>query len=264
MNIVELNKLTFRYNDKFIFDKFSFTVKKGEWVSITGSNGSGKSTLIKLISGLLKCDHSIKVCGSDIRDFNARKRIGVVFDNLDDMFLCETVEDDLLFTLENLCYSKSDMSRRIREISNEFGISKFLNKNPLELSGGEKAKIAIAIALVSNPDILILDESLSMIDEDDKENILNILNGKKSNGLTIISVIHDLRESYYSDRLIVLNYGEIMLEGSPLKVMEHDKVLNRLGVTLPVEIELSIKLKLYGLIDEIIPDINKLVNTLWE
>lgn len=258
MDIVKIDKLTFRYNDRFIFDKFSLNIKEGSWVSITGSNSSGKSTLLKLISGILKTDR-ISISNNN----NYRENIGMVFDNLDDMFLCETIEDDLAFVLENLCYSRSEISRRIDSISKEFEIERFLNKSAFELSGGEKAKVALAISLIHNPKILILDESLSMIDEKDRLNILNILKEKNKNGLTIISVIHDLRESYYSDRLIVLNDGEIMLDGHPFKVMEHDRVLNRLGVSLPFEIELCIKLKLYGLIDEIIPDINKLVNRLW-
>lgn len=258
MDIVKIDKLTFRYNDRFIFDKFSLNIKEGSWVSITGRNGSGKSTLLKLISGILKAD-SVFIGNNN----NYRENIGMVFDNLDDMFLCETIEDDLAFVLENLCYSRSEISRRIDLISKEFGIEEFLDKSAYELSGGERAKVSIAISLIHNPKILILDESLSMIDEKDRLNILNILKEKNKNGLTIISVIHDLRESYYSDRLIVLNDGEIMLDGHPFKVMEHDRVLNRLGVSLPFEIELCIKLKLYGLMDEIIPDINKLVNRLW-
>ena len=103
-----------------------------------------------------------------------------------------------------------------------------------------------------------------MIDENEKFRILDILNEIHKKGMTIISVIHDLRESYFSDRLIVINDGAIMLDGVPLKVMEYDKILNGLGIELPFEIELSEKLKLYGLIDNLIPDVEKLVDTLWE
>ena len=262
MDIVKIDKLTFRYNDKFIFDKFSLNIKEGSWTSITGSNGSGKSTLIKLISGLLKTDHYIEICNKRINK-NTKELIGIVFDNLDDMFICETIEDDLAFILENMCYSRMDISKRIKEISKELKIEHLLNKNSYELSGGEKAKASLAIALIHNPKILLLDESLSMIDECDRKDILNILQEKNKHGLTIISVIHDLRECYLSDRLIVLNDGEIMLDGNPLKVMEKDKILNRLGVSIPFEVDLCIKLKLYGLCEKIIPDINELVNKLW-
>ena len=264
MDIVSIDKLTFRYNDKFIFDKFSLSIKKGSFVCITGPNGSGKSTLIKIISGLIPTNLSVRVCGNDVRNYNVRKKIGVVFSDIDDMFLCETVEDDIIFVLENLCYSRKEIRRRVIEISNEFGINHLLNMNPSMLSGGEKIKAALAISLVNDPELLLLDESLPMIDENDKKNVLSILKKRQEKGLTIISVIHDLRESFDADRLIVLNDGEIVLDGAPIKVMEYDKVLNRLGIEIPFEIDLCIKLKLYGIIDNLIPSMNKLVNTLWE
>lgn len=266
-SIIKVDNLTFRYKDKFIFDRFSLEINEGNWVSITGSNGSGKSTLIKILTGLLKTDSDINICGLKLNEdnlFNIRKNIGVIFDNPENLFLCETVEDDIAFTLENLCYSVDEMKKRIRDISNKLKIAHLLKKSPNELSGGEKAKVALACALVHEPKILILDESISMIDENEKFRILDILNELHKKGMTIISVIHDLRESYFSDRLIVINDGAIMLDGIPLKVMEYDKILNRLGIELPFEIELSEKLKLYGLIDNLIPDVEKLVDTLWE
>lgn len=266
-SIIKVDNLTFRYKDRFIFDKFCLNVEEGSWISITGSNGSGKSTLIKILTGLLKTDSDISICGLNLNEenlFNIRKNMGVIFDNPENLFLCETVEDDLAFTLENLCYSVDEMKKRIREVSNELKINHLLKKSPNELSGGEKSKVALACALIHKPKILILDESLSMIDEKGKINVLKILSKLHKNGMTIISVVHDLRETYYSDRLIVINDGEIMLDGTPLKVMEYDKILNRLGIELPFEIELSTKLKLYGLIDTLIPDVEELVNTIWE
>lgn len=266
-NIIEVNNLTFRYKDRFIFDKFSLNIKKGSFVSITGSNGSGKSTLIKILTGLLKTDCDIKICGYELNEnniFNIRKNIGVIFDNPDNLFLCETVEDDLVFSLENLCYSVDEMKKKVKELSKELKISHLLNKNPDELSGGEKAKVALAIALIHKPKILLIDESISMIDEVDKEEIFELLSKLNKEGMTIINIVHDLRETYYSDRLIVINDGKIMLDGNPLKVMEYDKILNRLGICLPFEIELSIKLKLYGIIDNLIPDVEKLVDTIWQ
>lgn len=266
-DIIKIDKLSFRYNDKFIFDKFSLTVKKGEWLSISGSNGSGKSTLIKLITGILPSNGEINVCNFELNKknlFSIRKEIGVVIDNLDNMFLCETIKDDFIFVLENLCYSKRNITDTINNISREFNITHLLNKSFNELSGGEKCKVSLALSLIHNPKILILDESLSMIDESEKKFILKKLVEKHKRGLTIISIVHDLSESYNSDRLIILNDGEIILDGTPLKVMEYDKVLNRLGINIPFEAELSLKLKLYGLVDEIIPDVGRLVDTLWK
>lgn len=266
-SIIKIDRLTFRYKERFIFDKFSLDVEEGEWLSICGCNGSGKSTLIKILTGLLKTDSDINICGMELNEknlYNIRKNIGIIFDNPENLFLCETVEDDLVFSLENLCYSVDEMKKRVREISNKFKISHLLKKSPNELSGGEKSKVALACALIHNPKILILDESLSMIDEIDRKYILDILSKLHKEGLTIINVVHDLRETYYSDRLLIINDGAIMLDGTPLKVMEYDKILNRLGIEIPFEIELSIKLKLYGLIDSLIPNVERLVDTLWQ
>ena len=266
-SVIKIDKLTFRYKESFIFDKFSLDIEESSWVSICGCNGSGKSTLIKILAGLLKTESDINICGlalSKSNLYDIRKNIGIILDNPENLFLCETVEDDLVFTLENLCFSIDEMHKRVEEISDELKISHLLNKSPNELSGGEKVKVALACSLIHNPKILILDESLSMIDECDKEYILGVLSKLNKKGLTIISVTHDLRETYYSDRLIIINDGRIMLDGAPLKVMEYDKILNRLGIEIPFEIELSIKLKLYGLIDSLIPNVEKLVDTLWE
>lgn len=265
--IIKIDNLMFRYNDLFIFDKFSLNVKRGTWLTISGPNGSGKSTLIKIITGILKTNCRILIDNLEINNeniFEIRRTIGLVFDNLDDMFLCETVEDEIAFSLENLSYGRKQIKERIDEISDILSIKKLLHKSTNELSGGEKFKVALACVLSFNPRILIIDESLSLLDNKDKTSILNILKDLNNNGLTIINITHNLEESYDSDRLIILNNGEIVLDGPPIKVFEYDKVLTRLGIKLPFEIELSIKLKLYGLIDNIIPNIDNMVDELWE
>ena len=265
--IIKIDNLMFRYNDLFIFDKFNLHIKRGEWLTISGSNGSGKSTLVKIITGILKSDCRIIIDNLELNNenlFEIRRNIGVVFDNLDDMFLCETVEDEIAFSLENLSYNRKQIKERIDEISDVLNIRKLLHKSTNELSGGEKFKVALACVLVFKPRILIIDESLSLLDNNDKANILKLLKSFNDNGLTIINITHNLEESYESSRLIILNNGEIVIDGPPIKVFEYDKVLTRLGIKLPFEIELSIKLKLYGLIDNIIPNIDNMVDKLWE
>ena len=265
-NIIKVDKLTFKYDDKFIFDKLSFSVGCGKWISITGENGCGKTTLIKILTGLINTENNITICNLLLNKENLyeiRKNIGIVFDNPDNSFLCETIEDDLAFTLNNLGYKDSYIKFKINEISNMLNIKHLLHKSPNELSGGEKCIAAIGCALMHNPKILILDEALSMIDEYELNNVLNVLKELHESGLTIINIIHNLKESFYADRLIVLSKGKIVLDGKPLKVMEKDKVLNSLGISLPFEIELSMKLKLYGLVNKLIPDIDELVDILW-
>lgn len=267
-NIININKLTFRYNDRFIFDKFSLNIQKGKWITISGPNGSGKSTLVKILSGLEKTSSDISIDELSLNETNIyeiRKKIGIVFDNLDNTFICETIEDDIAFTLENLNYSRMQIHSRINTLTKLLDINKILDKSSLELSGGEKFKAALACALSHNPKILIIDQSLSYVDRDSKLKILNLLKElKEKENITIINITNDLSESYLSDRLIIINDGTIILDGKPLQVMEYDKILNKLGVELPFEMELSIKLKLYGLIDKPISNIEEMVDELWE
>lgn len=265
--IIEINKLTFRYKDVFIFDKFSLDVYASSFTTIAGANGSGKSTLIKILTGIIKTDSDIKICDMELNNlnlYNIRKNIGVVFSDIDSSFLCETVYDDIAFTLQNLGYSRKKINDRINELSKIFNAKRLLDKSPNNLSGGEKCIAAILCALSHNPKILILDETLSMIDGNTRSHILDVLNELKNNGLTIINITHDLKDSYGSDRLVIINKGEVLLDGTPLKVMEYDKILNKAGIEIPFEIELSIKLKLYGLIDELIPNLNEMVDKLWQ
>ncbi len=265
--IIIIDKLTFRYNDKFIFDRFSLEIKRGDFVTIAGANGSGKTTLLKIITGLINTDNDISICNLKLNKNNIdeiRKNIGIVFDNPDNYFVCETVFDDMAFNLENLCYDKKYIKDRIYTVSSMLHINNLLNKSVNELSGGEKCKVQIACALIHNPKILLIDETLSMIDEENKKEILKILKDLNKKGLTIINVTHDLSESYNSNRLIIINNGEIMLDGVPMKVMEYDRILNKLGIAIPFEVELSLKLKLYGLIDKIYLNMEEMVDDIWE
>lgn len=267
MGNIIIDKLTFRYTDKFIFDKLSLTIESGEWLTIAGCNGSGKSTLIKILSGLILTLNDITICNLKLNKenlYDIRRNIGVVFDKIDDSFVTETVEDELAFPLENLCYKRKDIHNRINEVCSMLGINDLLNRGLNELSGGEKCKVALAVSIIHNPRVLLLDEALSMIDEESKEELLTELSKLHKKGMTIINVTHDLRESYFSDRLIIMNNGSILLDGTPTKVMEYDRILNKVGIDIPFEIELSIKLKLYGLIDKIYTNTNEMVDDIWE
>lgn len=263
-NIIKIDKLTYRYEDHFIFDKLSLDIERSKWTTITGPNGSGKTTLIKILTGLIKTDGNIIINGITINNINEiRKNIGVIFSDIENNFLCETIEDDIAFPLENLGLPMSEIRKRINELANLLNIRYILDKSPNELSGGEKVKAALAIALSHKPRILIIDGVLSTIDNESKQKILELIKNFRDNGLTIINITEDLSESYLSDKLVIISNGAVVLEGPPIKVMEYDKVLTKLGIKIPFELELSIKLKLYGLIDDIYIDINKLVNALW-
>lgn len=270
MNSIEITNLTIRYGKTFLFDNFNLNIKKGSWVTIAGPNGSGKSTLIKLLSGMENSFNNIKILDKTVCKKNLNKirtEVGFVFDTPDNFFACETVEDELAFSLENMAYQPSTIKKKIKEISSLLNLNDILKENPLELSGGEKQKVQLACALMLEPRILVLDEALIMIDEKEKFNILKILNEyNKKKRVTIISLTHNLDEALYSDRLVILNNGTIIIDGSIPLVYKEEMVMRKLGLQVPFEVELFQKLKFLNLIDEknISLDLEGLVKKIWK
>jgi energy-coupling factor transport system ATP-binding protein len=266
--IIRVNNLSFSYKNNIIFDNFNLSIKEGEWLSIVGPNGSGKSTLVKILVGLLNTDNSIVIDDLPLNKDNIkaiRRKIGIVFEKVDDSFIGETVADDIAFTLENLAYNSKEIKKRVIEIASLLKIEDILDKEPQFLSGGEKQKVAIAAALITNPKILIIDDALEMIDEKSKKDIVEAINKlHKENHLTIVTVTHSLEETYNSNRMVVMGNGKILVEGPTLEVLKEDRIFNRIGIEVPFMIDLSLKLILYGLIDHVILDMDEMVNTLWK
>jgi len=268
MNIITIKDLIFKYGEKIVFDRLNLTINSGEWVTLVGTNGSGKSTLVKILTGLYKVNTYINIDGLELNKNNLieiRKKIGVIFENVDNQFVAETVRDDIAFTLENLNYSKDKIHKTIDEISTYLGINDILEVEPHLLSGALKIKVALASSLVLEPKILILDESLVALDPIEREEILKILkNLQKDKNLTIINITHDLEESLYGNRIIVIGNGNIILNGPTKEILQKEKELKKEGFNLPFMVDLSIKLKYYGLLDDIIFDMDEMVGVLWK
>ena len=188
-----------------------------------------------------------------------------MFDNPDNFFACETVEDELAFSLENMAVQPSTIKKKIKEVSELLCLKGLLKENPYSLSGGEKQKVALGCALMLEPRILVLDEALMMIDINEREKLLKVLkeyNRKKR--VTIVSFTHNLDESIYSDRLVVLNNGKILVDGSFPRVFDEERVMRKIGLEVPFTVELSQKLRVYGLVDDICLDLERLVNNVWK
>ncbi len=266
-SIIEINNLTFLQGNKKVIDNLNLEVDRGDFVSIIGPNGSGKSTLVKLLLGLYESD-CIKIDNlivSKENIYEIRKKIGVVFDNPNNQFIWGKVEDDLAFSLENLNYPREEIRRRINEVSTNLGITNLLNKNIKDLSGGEKQKVALATSLITNPDILILDEAFCMVDKNAKKELLNyLLELHNTSDITIINITHDLEEVLNSDKIVVLNNGVIEDEGYTKDILREEKKLKSNGLDLPFSVDLSLNLKYYGLLDELIYDLDEMVVRLWK
>lgn len=267
-NIIEMENINFSYNKNQIFKNLNLTFEKGSFTTIIGNNGSGKSTLIRLLVGLLVCEGKININGLELNHDNLKKiisKIGVVFENPDDQFVAETVLDDIVFSLENMKVDKKEIDKRVKKISKFIGIEDILDKEPHNLSGGQKQLVALASALITDPDILILDEALTMIDPDTRIKIYKILEQiNKVNKITIINVTHNMDEILYGDNLIVMDKGNIVLNGPKEFVFLEEKTFNKLGLKLPFIVELTTKLQYYGLIDHLIFDMEELVNEIWK
>ena len=267
-NIIEMENINFSYNKNQIFKNLNLTFEKGSFTTIIGNNGSGKSTLIRLLVGLLVCEGKITINGLELNHDNLKKiisKIGVVFENPDDQFVAETVLDDIVFSLENMKVDKKEIDKRVKKISKFIGIEDILDKEPHNLSGGQKQLVALASALITDPDILILDEALTMIDPDTRIKIYKILEQiNKVNKITIINVTHNMDEILYGDNLIVMDKGNIVLNGPKEFAFLEEKTFNKLGLKLPFIVELTTKLQHYGLIDHLIFDMEELVNEIWK
>ena len=229
MSLIEVKDLYFRYNseDRAV-NGISLSIEKGEFVCILGHNGSGKSTLAKLLVGLLEARKgSILIDGEELTEAsvdNIRKKIGIVFQNPDNQFVGITVRDDIAFGLENRCVPKDEMLRLIDEFSEKVRMKEFLDRNPEELSGGEKQRVAIAGVLAMNPEIIIFDEATSMLDPKGVAEVMEVIDHLKSKK-TIISITHNLNEAIKADKVIIMNEGKVVLTGTPSDVFKNMDVI---------------------------------------
>jgi energy-coupling factor transport system ATP-binding protein len=262
-----IRNLNFKYEDKIIFDHFNLDIKRGTWTNIIGPNGSGKSTLIKILLGLLEHDGNIDVNGyvltnETLRDI--RTHVGVVFENPDNQFVAETVVDEITFKLENLNYSKKKIKEHLDLVVNMFDIKRILHQQIDKLSNGDKQLVSLAAAIINNPKIIILDESLTKMDIKTKNKVINVLLELNKLGTTIINITHDTEELVYGDNIIILNDGKIIMHDSKDIVLLEEKKFSDLGLELPFMASLSIKLKYYDLIEKPIFDMEEMVNKLWK
>lgn len=267
-NIIQISNLNFKYGDVDIFKDFSLSIKRGSFTSIIGPNGSGKSTLMKIIVGLLKCDadvvvDDVKMSVDTYKDI--RSRIGFVFENPDNQFVAETVMDEIAFSLENMNISKKEIRKSVTEVSSMLHIDDILECEPHSLSGGQKQLVALASALSINPKILVLDEALEMLDNNQKEEILNLLvKLNKEQDLTIINITHNSEELLYGSDIAIINKGVLIENGLTKDILRKEKSFKNNGLELPFVVDLSYKLKYYGLVDDIVLDMDELVNKIWK
>lgn len=251
----DAKQVSFRYttiNDDEVtaVDSVSLSINKGEYVAILGRNGSGKSSLAKLFNVLeLPSSGKMKVFSLDTDDdecfWTIRSHSGMVFQNPDNQIVGTTVEEDVAFGPENLGVPLPMLKDRVEEALRYVGLEEKAQKQPTELSGGQKQKLAIAGVLAMSPEMLILDESTSMLDPKARDEFLQLIERlRKEKNMTVIHITHDMHEAYLADRIFVLSHGKILLEGSPAHVFSQTETIRNLGLELPKWAELLRKVAL--------------------
>jgi cobalt/nickel transport system ATP-binding protein len=229
-----------------------FVVNRGERVVILGGNGSGKTTLLFHILGLLAPNEgSVSVFNINpaLKYNTIRERIGVLLQNVDDQILSPTVWDDIAFTPRNYGYDKERTARMVERIMDELGISRLGDKICHYLSGGEKRKVALAGALVMQPELLILDEPFEGLDSRSRGELVTLLNERHREGMTIIMSTHDLNlVAAFADRVYVLARGKgVLTAGTPAEIFSQAEALKASNIDPPLLTELFMKLRERGL-----------------
>lgn len=268
MKSIEVRNLCFEYEENIpTIKNISFDINEGEYVAILGHNGSGKSTIAKLLIGLLEKKsgeivvHQIPLTEASLYD--VRSHIGIVFQNPDNQFIGSTVRDDIAFGLENKCVPPEDMDGIIEKYAREVDMSAFLDHEPSKLSGGQKQRVAIAGILAMQPDVLILDESTSMLDPKGRNEINQLVYKiRQEKKMTVISITHDIEEAAKADRIILLNQGEIVQDGKPKDILSDVNMLEELGLNAPFAYLVSNGLKKLGVPVNAQIDEEKLVSEL--
>ncbi len=225
-------------------DHASFSVNKGEYVAILGRNGSGKSTLAKMVD-LLELPDKGKLsvfelaADQDENFWKIRTHCGMVFQNPDNQIVGTTVEEDVAFGPENLSVPLPELAQRVEKALGYVGLLEKADKQPSSLSGGQKQKLAIAGVLAMQPQLLILDESTSMLDPKARDEFLHLVKRmREDKGITVLHITHDMHEAYLADRVIVLEKGKIRLNGTPSEVFSQVDTIRSLGLELPKWAEL--------------------------
>ena len=262
---IEFRDVTFYYTkSEVVLDNLSFTIQDGTMTAIIGHNGSGKSTIAKLIMGLLEPVSGEIYINDELLTIDnldrLRSKMGIIFQNPDNQFVGATVKDDMAFGLENHLIERSEMEKRIEKYSKLVNMHEFLEKNPENLSGGQKQRVAIGGALAMETDLIIFDESTSMLDPlGTKEVIQTIKDLKEKQNKTIIVITHNLEEAVFADRVMVINEGKVIVSDTPQEVFKNTPLLEACGLVTLEGIEILDEIKKSNLKNK-----DQICEALWE
>lgn len=252
---VRLAHVTLRYGDSLALDDVTLEVCRGERVCVLGANGSGKSTLASVICGLLAPDEGDvelaghAVCTGGVPDLaayrDARRQLGLVFQNPDDQIVTSVVADDVAFGPENLGVPRAQIAARVARELRRVAMEKYAHADPSRLSGGQRQRVCIAGALAMEPAVLVLDEPSSLLDVRGRAAIMRVMGRLAAAGATLVHVTHFMDEALAADRVIVMQHGRVALEGTPDEVFaaKNAQVIEALGLEMPFGARLAAALR---------------------
>ncbi|MEG0361895.1 MAG: energy-coupling factor transporter ATPase [Longicatena sp.] len=266
MKKIRVENLTFSYDkERNAVEQVSFSIEQGSYTTIIGHNGSGKSTIAKLLIGLLEKDSGqIFVDEEELTMdsvYHIRDKVGIVFQNPDNQFIGATVADDIAFGLENHQVATEKMQPIIERFAQKVKMTKYMQSEPTKLSGGQKQRVAIAGVLAMAPEIIIFDESTSMLDPQGKAEINELIQEiHKECNMTIISISHDIEEVSTSDYVLVMDDGHIVMHGLPDDILRREKELIDLKLDIPFALKFSKALSEQGIKIEPCTTLEKVVD----
>ena len=260
---IKIENLSFSYesetDSKIIpaVNDVSFEIHKGEYVAILGHNGSGKSTLAKLLNFILEpTSGKMMIDGKEMTSpnitdddvYDLRRKIGMVFQNPDNQLVATIVEEDVAFGPENLGLPPKEIRKRVDEALETVGMTEYINHEPHRLSGGQKQRIAIAGVIAMRPECMIFDESTAMLDPIGRREVMaTIQKLNREENITILNITHYMDEAAQADRVIILNDGKLIMDGTPDEVFACQDKLVEIGLDVPQSVALANKLKAAGI-----------------
>lgn len=262
--IVEFNDVSFIYpgeEDKSAeaLDNINVSIGHGEFVAVIGRNGSGKSTFARHINALFKpsCGDVI-VDGMNTKDdqmlWAIRQTAGMVFQNPDNQLIATIVEEDVAFGPENLGVPHDEIVRRVHDALELVDMAEYAHFAPHMLSGGQKQRVAIAGIIAMHPKCIVLDEPTAMLDPTGRQEVMaTIKHLNEDEGITVILITHFMEEAVQADRILVMDYGHIIMDDVPKKIFTRINDIKQAGLDIPAMTELAINLRAHGL--NIPPDI---------
>lgn len=255
--MIKLDHMSHAYQDEegktvYAVKDISLTIEPGEFVAVIGTNGSGKSTLAKHFNVLLTpTDGACEVCGlrTDAPDnvWDIRQEVGMVFQNPDNQIVAAVVEEDVAFGPENLGVPSEEIKQRVSDALKRVNMTIYAKHGPHLLSGGQKQRIAIAGILAMQSHCIVLDEPTAMLDPVGRREVMETIRQLNAEGITVIIITHFMEEAVQADRVVVVNQGEVKMDGAPRSVFSHVDELKAMGLDVPVAAEIAARLREKGI-----------------